>query len=205
MFSPRIDEGQRVKRMSIKKIFISEVALKTGITEINVLTFRPLGKEVKNELIDQINLCPTQCVIDLDFTGNEICDVSFVDEIVLEVQLYLMKNTLDRIILISNISDATLENLDAAIAVRDQRGIKLQVLKRDEDQISYIGKLERNLDVTLKQLLEKKEITAREIAVLNGIAINSASNRLKKLYDNRLVLRKEYIDTLGKQHIYFLP
>ncbi|CQR75004.1 hypothetical protein SpAn4DRAFT_4368 [Sporomusa ovata] len=107
--------------------------------------------------------------------------------------------------MISNVSEPTLENLTAAIALREQRGNRLQILYYQGEDLSYLGKLERNLEETLKLLFEKRKTTAREIAELKGIAINSASNRLKKLYDHRLILREEVIDNSGKQHIYFLP
>jgi len=202
MISLKSSEGGR---MNLQKLYISAAAAEAGINPTNVLTFRPLGKEVRDELLNKIRLLPPGCVVDLDFTGVEICDVSFVDEIVLEVQSYLIGKIPDKVIMISNVSEATLENLKAALAWRDQRGTRLQILQSKDGVLTYIGKLERNLDETLKVLFARKKITAREIAELNGIAINSASNRLKKLYDHRLVLREEIIDNSGKQHFYFLP
>jgi DNA-binding transcriptional ArsR family regulator len=195
-----------VEIMNVQKLRVRDIAAIIGIEAPSVLTFRPLGKEVKNEIIKCIQSLPPQTAVELDFIGVDICDVSFVDEIVLEVQSYLLKEVEDTIIFVSNISDGTIENLDAAIAVKDQKkGIRLQILQQRNGTLLYIGKLERNLDVTFNQLVEKRRITAREVAELNGIAINSASNRLKKLYDQRLVLREETIDSTGKQHVYLLP
>lgn len=191
--------------MGVQKIHISTASAESGINPTNVLTFRPLGKKVRDGLLQKISLLSPGCIIDLDFAGVEICDVSFVDEIVLEVQSYLISQIPDKVIIISNVSEATLENLKAALAWREQRGTRLQILQSNGGVLNYLGKLERNLDATLRLLFENKKITAREIAELNNIAINSASNRLKKLYDYRLVLREEIIDNSGKQHIYFLP
>jgi len=189
--------------MTIQRLKIINVGNEIGLEK--TMTFRPYGKQAKTIILNRINeLLPNDC-LDMDFSGIEICDVSFVDEIIVEVQLFL-RNNKENLFYVSNINEATLENLEAALFYREKKNNeRVPILVNREGELVVVGTLEPNLHETFKQLAKTKEITARDIAELNDIAINSASNRLKKLFDLRLVLRQERITLNGKDHIYQVP
>ena len=191
--------------MNIEKINIKAIASTIGLEHPEVLTFRPYGKKAKGILLEEINKLLPGDSLEFDFSEIEICDVSFVDEIIIEIQLYLRKYK-DNLFFVSHINEPTLENLEASLAFRETKeGIRVPILINLNGVFKHIGTLEPNLKETFDQLSSKREITARDVAELNDIAINSASNRLKKLYDLRLVLRYERIDENGRQHIYSIP
>ena len=54
------------------------------------------------------------------------------------------------------------------------------------------------------EVVKKAPITARELADLEGIEINSASNRLYRLYKNGLAFRSEKVESDGKSYLYYL-
>ncbi len=82
---------------------------------------------------------------------------------------------------------------------------KVALLIRKEDQMRLIGHVEPNLMEAWQLVYEKSELTARELADQRGLEINTASMRLRKLYDARLLARREEITPDGRQHIYMLP
>lgn len=187
----------------VKIINVEKIASSLGLEKI--LTFRPLGKKAKEMILKEIDLLNPGDSLNIDFNNIELSDVSFVDEMIIEVQLYTKRKD-NIIIFISNVKLGIFENLEAALALKEQKNrVKIQVLNRLESGYSFVGALEQNLQATFKMLTQRKYISAREIAETYGLEINSASNRLKKLYDAGLVLRKEIIDENGRQHIYYLP
>ena len=56
---------------------------------------------------------------------------------------------------------------------------------------------------TLNLLHEKGHLTALELVKQLGLAINTASTRLKRLYDLRLIGRNFEITEKGLQYIYY--
>ena len=149
-------------------------------------------------------MLPGDC-LKLDFTDIETCDVSFVDEIVLEVQIYLREKKENILLFLAHFNQDIIDNLEGAIARREGKGVKIPILVQENDRLSCIGSLEPALAETLDFMRSRNEINARDIAEHTGTAINAASNRLKKLYDLRLCLREERVDINGKQHIYRIP
>ena len=191
--------------MQVQKLQIREVISQLGEGDGQVLTYRPLGKKAKEVVNRHIQkLLPGQG-LELDFNGVELCDVSFVDEVVIEVQKFVISQDKDIIFFISNVKEAVLENLLPALAYRENTGDNVVVLRYEKGKASIFGDLEPKLRDTFELIAKRKSITARELAEINKIAINSASNRLKKLFDKKLLIREEHIDSLGRQHIYRLP
>ncbi len=67
---------------------VGEYAKILGYTE--VLTSRPLGTHVLNETLKKISNVQAETVIECSFEGIEICDYSFVDEFLLNLQLKVL-------------------------------------------------------------------------------------------------------------------
>lgn len=169
------------------------------------LVFRPIAKKIYTQALKDIGEINSEDIIDCDFKGIKMCDVSFADEFIINLQKKLLQinNSLLRLI---NIDECVSENIEAALMFRNKKErTKLCLLIYSNNKYSLIGELENNLNETFMALLIQNEITARHIAQQFAIEINSASNRLKKLFDLRLIMRYESIDENGKQHIYYLP
>lgn len=169
-----------------------------------VLGTRPIALRLKKEVHDTIIFSNGVKILTLDFTGVDVCDYSCVDEVIIENQQYLKEHT-DIFMYITNANKDVLGNLHSTIAWREKQGMKTHILYQYEGEFLVAGTLEESLQQTFNIISAKKSITARELADFLDIQINNASNRLKKLYDSRLVLRTEQRDSMGKQHIYMLP
>jgi len=145
---------------------------------------------------------PGQALI-LDFAGISVMDTSFADETVLELVLGLSQGKYgDRWMVLEEPSPATIDNLEGTIA---RRKAKVALLIRREGQMRLIGHVEPNLMEAWQLVCEQTSLTARELADQIGLEINTASTRLRKLYDARLLARREEITFEGRQHIYMLP
>ena len=199
-FSRINSEG--VIEMGTVKIKVSEIAEAIGVTQ-KILTSRPQGKLAREELLLQCEKLMSGDYLDLDFNSIHLCDVSFIDEIIVKVQIILKGR--ECALFITNVAPGIKENLEAILALREIKGERNQILEFKDNRFAYVGTLEPNLNQAFNLLSQKVHLTARELAELLDIQINNASNRLKKLSDSGLVLRKEYIDSVGKQHFYSLP
>lgn len=187
----------------IVKLNIEEIANELELS--NVLIYRPLGKKAKEMILEKVDTLNSGDSIEMDFSNIELCDVSFVDEMIIEVQLF-MRQRENILMCIKNVKQEIFENLEAALALREQKNkIKIQILHRLQTGYKLVGIIEQNLQETFNLVANGRQISARDVAEVYELEINSASNRLKKLYDSCLVLRKEQIDINGRQHIYFLP
>lgn len=192
--------------MNNLRISIKELAWQAGIKQKGTLSFRPFGQKIRRSIESEIDSIPSGSVINLDFSGIKFSDSSCADEVVLQVQLFLREKADNKILYVSNINDSIKEELVAAVALQEKTKGRIPFLYRLSDgSFQYIGEIEDKLDETFQLLKERKSLTTRDVMQLFNIAVNSASNRLKKLWDYGLALREEQIDNTGKQHVYSLP
>src|SRR5260370_17934422 len=127
---------------------------------------------------------PGQAVV-LDFAGASVMDTSLADETVLELALGLSQGKYgDRWMVLEEPSPATIDNLEGTIA---RRKAKVALLIRKEGQMRLIGHVEPNLMEAWQLVCERSELTARELADLLGLEINTATMRLRKLHDAPLL------------------
>ncbi|MDD3228047.1 MAG: hypothetical protein PHE09_02420 [Oscillospiraceae bacterium] len=186
-----------------KSIILRTYAIKEGFEES--LALRPIAKSIYNQALIDIGSILPDDIIDCVFTGIEMCDVSFSDEFIVNFQRKILEvdNTLLRII---DANEYVQENIEGALALRNKKDkTKICLLLFTNGLYCVLGDIEKNLQETFSLLNAGYQITARDVAQRFSIEINSASNRLKKLFDLRLVQRMESIDETGRQHIYYLP
>ena len=67
------------------------------------------------------------------------------------------------------------------------------------------NKIEKNSLQVFERILDEEYVTAREVAEVFNLELNSAGNRLKKLYDAHVVMRIEQSADLGGKFKYFIP
>ena len=67
-----------------------------------------------------------------------------------------------------------------------------------------LGELTKAQNDTLEIIRERKEVTSAEMSKILNVPISAASNRLKDLYDMKLITREEEIltSTGGRQFVY---
>jgi len=167
------------------------------------LLLRSYGERALPTLEQALKEVPPGQALVFDFAGISVMDTSFADETVLELALGLSQDKYgDRWMVLAEPSPAAIDNLEGTIA---RRKAKVALLIRKEGQMRLIGHVEPNLLEAWQLVYEKSELTARELADQLGLEINTASTRLRKLFDARLLARREEITPSGRQHIYMLP
>jgi DNA-binding MarR family transcriptional regulator len=196
--------------MIVLKLY--ECAAAIGLNS-KILTYRPDGKKLQSCML---KICSNENIINsvnLDFTEIEVCDVSFIDEIIFEFSATLRKKSAGTIIYLSNLDEYVYDSLRAAQLLKEDKlskklneKVRLPLLYfRKSRGFEIIGEMEAVLMETFAMLDSKGKISARDIALKKGIAINSASNRLKKLFDYGLIQRETITDTSGVYYQYLLP
>ena len=139
----------------------------------------------------------------LAFADISVMDTSFADETVLELAIRLVQGKYgEHWLILDQPSPATVDNLEGTIA---RRKAKVALLVLQEGRMRLIGHVEPNLVEAWQLVCEKGKLTARELADQLGLEINTASMRLRKLYNARLLARQEELTSDGRQHIYMLP
>jgi hypothetical protein len=137
----------------------------------------------------------------LVFPPDQLVDASFADESIIRLGEEIIKERLgERCILLQGLTDDSVKNIEAVISLRN---LRLAFLAVDSSGAwKCIGHLEPSLRETLAIVANRGRLTAPELAKLTDLAINSASNRLKRLYDQRLVRREYEVSEKGLQYIY---
>ena len=211
MSSPKFDEEVMKMETTIINFDIKVVAKVVGLQDTDILSFRPNGKLVADYIQYEVSKLaqPGKCII--SFKDVLICDISFIDEVIINTIDYIKDKELNIQLLVSDADDDIEDNIHAAILLRMKKeknygNIKysIHVLCLSKTGLELMGDIETNLEETFEIVKGKKEITARELTEVIDLPINSASNRLKKLYDMRLILRVMLTDIEGKYYKYFI-
>ncbi len=139
----------------------------------------------------------------LDFAEVYAMDVSFVDEAI----ILLAKEIVDdqygqRRLVLHHLSQDTTDNLNAAIALQN---LTLALFSMQSDGgWQLVGHLEKSLQQVLTMIMACREITAPQLAAELELALNAANNRLKRLYDQRLIQRRYEVTDKGLLYIYYV-
>ncbi|MBE7435575.1 MAG: winged helix-turn-helix transcriptional regulator [Anaerolineales bacterium] len=184
-------------------INLGTICSEVGIGNSALLITREKGQKVYIELVKHIQASdPANCPIRIIFPENQLMDVSFADEVVIRLQEGLNKDAFGegQGIILYGLGDDSIENLTAAVKLQKLK-IAFMVIKQT-GQWDCIGQLEQNLRETLDLLFKQGQLTAPDLARQLGLAVNTASTRLKRLYDMHLIRRDFEITENGLQYIY---
>ena len=164
------------------------------------LVTRETGKRIREAIEGMLGKEPDGTIVALDFDGIGIIDYSCADEIMAKLITRLNAGEYGDKYLVLKVSNPTQkENIEVALERK-----KLAVLSFNEDN-SYqvLGILNTYLKDTLTHILEKGKVSARELADLMSLEINTSSTRLLNLYKLHLVRRtEELLEERGRQFIY---
>jgi hypothetical protein len=172
-----------------------------GLMERYFLT-RDKGEQAYLLLAARLQEVPEGQPLVLVFPPDQLMDSSFADESVVRLGEGVIASEFgERCVLLEGLTDDSIANINATISLR---GLKLAFLAVEHTGAwQLIGQLEPSLKETLEIVASRSRLTAPELADLKGLAINSASNRLKRLYDQRLLRREHEISDKGLQYIYY--
>ncbi len=191
------------------------------------LAMRPQGRRVQQELDTLLRQLPPNSVLVVDFAGVEMMDYSFADEALGAIFSRMSAREYpDRYIVLASgegeLDSALLENVDVALRQRDVAALVLPKdhISEASDTISsalpivlraeaaedwrVAGTLPQHLVDTLRAVMEKQQVTVRELA--DELKIDSptaCNNRIARLHQLRLVRREAAIvPEGGRQYFY---
>lgn len=128
-------------------------------------------------------------VTTLDFEGVGIIDFSCADEFLAKLLTRLTAGEYgDKYLRLTGVNASQRENLEVALERK-----KLATILRTDGSWSCVGSLKPYLRETLDIVMNREQLSARELSELLGIELNNSSTRLINLHRQRLVTRRERV------------
>ncbi|MBP1763247.1 MAG: hypothetical protein H6Q65_305 [Firmicutes bacterium] len=188
----------------ILKVSIRQLAEEAGNVG-SVVSYRPVGAKVK-ELLDKIAKEQLHMLdmMELDFANVDNTEPSFIDSaiVMFKMDTIAKKNNIFYLSNLNSYVQYAVENCISWYLTKKNESHPL--LWRTNDDLQVIGHLENKI-AELFNMIKQEDVTARRLAELEKINVNNASTRLKKLYDLKLVLRREIMEDGARQQLYYLP
>lgn len=180
---------------------MAQLASELGFT-LRFYATRENGERAYQVLTTRLRETPQGQALLLSFPADQLVDTSFADESIIRLGEELTTGKFgERGILLGGLTEDSIHNINAAVRLQ---GLKLGFLVVEPDgRWRVIGHLQQSLQQTLELVASRGHLTAPELAERLNLAVNTASNRLKRLYDQRLVRREYQITERGLEYTYF--
>lgn len=188
------------REASLAEYDMGALARLVGIKGRHYLT-REIGEKAYEILESQLTKTPEGESLVLVFPPNQLVDSSFADESIVRLGEQILKGKFgERCMLLQGLTEDSTKNFRAVLKLR---GIKLPLLSVAEDGAwEVLGNLEDSLLETLKLVNRYRRMTASDMVSRKGLAVNTASTRLKRLHNLHLVRREYEVSEKGLQYIY---
>ncbi len=170
------------KVLSLKRL--SETLVKNGSKE---MTGRARGAKIRRFLERVLKGEEGAALVWLDFSGIGAIDFSWADEVVAKMISRLWSGEYgERYLILKGLNASQLENISVALERK-----RLAALVAEGEGWRIIGSLNNYLSQTLNTIMQKKQLTLRQLSEKEGIGMNTGGTRLLNLYKKRLVVREE--------------
>ncbi|MBI4682064.1 MAG: STAS-like domain-containing protein [Nitrospirae bacterium] len=170
--------------------------LKNGSSD---LVTRHSGQVIRERIERDMEREQDRAVVSLDFSKIGIIDYSCADEIIVKLVSRLLSGEYgDKYIRLTGLNDNQKENIEVALERKD---LAVMAEMRDGKKL-LMGKLNKYLRETLKLIVEKDRITAKDLAQYMKLEANTSGTRLLNLHKKRLVRRSEEIQKGGSVWVY---
>ena len=170
------------RTLSLKKL--TSTVLKNGSRE---MTGRLRGARIREALEKILGEEKRSLRVVLDFSGMGSIDFSWADEVVAKMISRLWSGEYgEKFLVLKNLTSSQAENVDVALERK-----RLAILITGPEGWRIIGSLNNYLIHTLNRVMEKKQLTLRELSEEERIGMNTSGTRLLNLYRKRLVARVE--------------
>lgn len=166
------------------------------------LVTREYGQQAYPLLAQALRQTPADSYLVFDFAGVRTVDTAFTRETFVRLLGEVIDGQFGGArFLLANLSANALETFEILMERRKNLGFFLVL---QPTGLYIAGHMEPNLREVYALLKECKEVSVRDLAEKLHLEINTASTRLKKLYDTNATTRREEIIERGRQHIYRL-
>jgi len=164
------------------------------------LVTRETGRQMRETLEERLQAEPEEAVVILDFKAVGILDYSCADEIVAKLISRLNAGEYgNRYLLLRGLNATQKENIEVALERKRLAALSL----REDKSWEVLGVLNNYLRETLEEVMREGRITARDLAEVEELEINTSSTRLANLYKLQLVQRREeLLSEGGRQFVY---
>ncbi|HEY5999010.1 MAG TPA: hypothetical protein VI078_06850 [bacterium] len=182
-------------RVSVSELFREA----TGSETVHLVT-RETGAVVRAAIVQRLERLERGGVLSLDFGGVGIVDFSCADECLAKLVLRLNAGEYgERFLCLGGLGESQRENIEVALERK-----KLPVLLLGAGAAwECLGALTPHLRETLRLVMDRGGLSARELADRLGIELTAASTRLINLHRVRLVRRRERtIEEGGREFVY---
>lgn len=181
---------------------VAQFAGQVGLTNSRLFLTRPKGEKAYKFLKERLHKVSDGDALVLAFPATQLVDGSFADETVVQLGLEILRGDFgERCLLLEGLTRDSIKNINAVISLRKHKLPLLLVERSGEWQV--LGRLEEHLLDTLKLVAKHGHLTATELMSILGLAINTASTRLKRLHNLHLVRREYEVSDKGLQYIYY--
>jgi hypothetical protein len=191
------------------RIYLMKDTIQRLLTShISDLVTRESGKIIREAIESRLKVEPDGTVVILDFAGVGPIDYPYADEII--AKLIVRLNTLeygDKFVAVSGLTTIQEENIHVALERKKHPLLSVPMFrgKRGEERNGWhiLGILNPYLKDVLYIVMQRRVLSARELANLRNIRINSASTKLLNLYKMRLATRVvQNLPDRGRQYVY---
>lgn len=191
--------------MATRKLDVASLAQRVNLND-GILVLRPKAHEMLSISISELGLPLPGDIVLCNLGGIIDCSSSFVDEFVLGWQR-LIDQTDNTMLILTNMDPDVQYTVESAIIQRNRiSNGNFSVLAITDQGYEILGnKLEKNVLQVFDLIVKSEHTSVREVASSFNLELNSAGNRLKKLYDAHIVLRREQAPDAGGKFEYFLP
>lgn len=160
---------------------------------------REQGRQVFQRLIQQVEASPGKSVIEVSLRGVERSDISFASETVVELAKRYRGS---KGFCLTHVADADLlENWDSAAAKKAQ---PLMVWDAADGRVIGPQPSQGNMPA-FEYVLGRGSVTASDLASEFDLQITNASMKLKQLWEQGFVLRRQEIAESGGIEFRYLP
>lgn len=181
---------------------MAQLAVQIGLTNSRLFLTRPKGEKAYKVLRERLQDITEGDALVLVFPATQLVDGSFADETVVQLGLDILQGDFgERCLLLEGLTRDSIKNIDAVISLRKHKLPLLSVERSGDWQV--LGRVEEHLLDTLKLVAEHEHLTAAELVSILGLAVNTASTRLKRLHNLHLVRREYEVSERGLQYIYY--
>lgn len=172
------------------------------IIESEILSGRPDGALLRDEVLKRLDGEPADIILPLDFSKVKVIDFSFTDEMLGRIIRRISIGELGgKYIVLESLSDSLRENISVALKEREL----VCVYVKPNLEIEILGKISEELKKTYYAAVDKGKITSKDVLELDKMDnISAASNRLTKLKELGLLTKTndEVVNGGGRQYVY---